>query len=150
MNFIPKISHAQNLIHGDIKIKLLSDDDKNKNYKYIEDFYQNQNHFANQQQTVFSVFKSDNSEMFAGLICAFRRNSRDYFGNSCIVQIKLQNIEENITSVLEIIKKHFYNIFKVGTIFITFQNIDEYETFDLDNRHGCHDGGMPNKHHNHD
>ena len=45
MNFIPKISHAQNLIHGDIKIKLLSDDDKNKNYKYIEDFYQNQNHF---------------------------------------------------------------------------------------------------------
>lgn len=128
MNFIPKISHAQNLIHGDIKIKLLSDDDKNKNYKYIEDFYQNQNHFANQQQTVFSVFKSDNSEIFAGLICAFRRNSRDYFGNSCIVQIKLQNIEENITSVLEIIKKHFYNIFKVGTIFITFQNIDEYET----------------------
>ena len=28
--------------------------------------------------------------------------------------------------------------------------IDAYETFDLDNRHGCHDGGMPNKHHNHD
>ena len=65
MNFIPKISHAQNLIHGDIKIKLLSDDDKNKNYKYIEDFYQNQNHFTNQQHTVFSFFKSYDTEIFS-------------------------------------------------------------------------------------
>ena len=73
MNFIPKISHAQNLIHGDIKIKLLSDDDKNKNYKYIEDFYQNQNHFANQQQTVFSVFKSVNCKL-----CNFFHDSYKY------------------------------------------------------------------------
>ena len=65
-----------------------------------------------------------------GIISAFRRNSRDYFGNSCIFQFFLcpeYKTDENISSILMLVNKHFFRIFKVATIFIARENFQEYK-----------------------
>ena len=131
MLFIPKISETEELISDNIKIRLFSEEVKSKNKEFYQEYLKNQIELTTQPQLYFSVETEKNSQRkLIGIISAFRRNSRDYFGNSCIFQFFLcpeYKTDENISSILMLVNKHFFRIFKVATIFIARENFQEYK-----------------------
>ena len=131
MIFVPKFSETEELILDNIKISLFSEEVKSKNKKFYQEYIKNQIELTTQAQLYFSVEIEENSQRkLIGIISAFRRNSRDYFGNSCIFQFLVKpeyKTDKNISSILMLVNKHFFRIFKVATVFIAKENFQEYK-----------------------
>ena len=131
MIFIPKFSETEELFANNIKIRIFSEEVKINNNKIYQEFVNNQIELTTQAQLNFSIEIEENSQRrLIGIISAFRRNSRDYFGNSCIFQFYLRpeyKTSDNISSILKLINEHFFRIFKVATIFIARENFQEYK-----------------------
>lgn len=131
MMFIPKISETEELDFNNIKIRLFSEEVKSKNEEFYQEYIKNQIELTTQPQLYFSVETEENSQRkLIGIISAFRRNSRDYFGNSCIFQFFLcpeYKTSDYVSSILKFVNEHFFRIFKVATIFIARENFQEYK-----------------------